>query len=68
MGLDNNATNPRSILSTPITMLKNEGRDTICSGVAHEMTLSRDHAEDRRLKFDVGCQDPTTKGVISQHL
>nr|ABD32439.2 hypothetical protein MtrDRAFT_AC151520g50v2 [Medicago truncatula] len=49
-------------------MSKNEGRDTICSGVAHKMTLSRDHDEDRRLKSDVGCQDPTTKGVISQDL
>jgi len=58
---------PQSLLSTPITISKKEGRDTICSGVAHKVTLSTNHVDERKLKSNVGHHDSTTKEAIKQH-
>lgn len=47
--------------------MRNEGRDTICSGSVHKGTLLTYHAEERKLKSNLGRHDPTTKEVITQH-
>jgi hypothetical protein len=59
---------PQSLLSAPITVLRNEERDTICSGAAHKGILLTDHTEEGKLKPNVGLHDPTINGVITQHL
>jgi len=59
---------PQSLLLAPITIfLRNEGRDTICSGSAHKGTLLTYHAEERKLKSNLGRHNPTTKEVITQN-
>lgn len=45
---------PRSVLSTPVTVPRNEGNDTVCSVATHKRTLSTDHVEKRKLKPNVG--------------
>jgi len=54
----------QSLLSTPITALRNEGEDTISSETTHKRTLSMDHAKERRLKLNVRRRDPFDKGVV----
>jgi len=41
------------MLSTPVIIMSDEGKDTICSGATHKGTLSMDHADKRKLKPDV---------------
>jgi len=59
---------PRSMLPTPINILKNQGKDTIWSGAAHIGTSSANNNEEMKLKSNVGLHDPTTKRVIMQDL
>lgn len=50
----------RSLLSMPITALRN-------LGVVHKRTLLTNQVKETRLKPNVGRHHPITKGVITQH-
>jgi len=48
----------------PKTTLRNEREDIDYNGVVHKRSVSADHIEERRLKANMGCHNPT--GVIMQ--
>jgi len=58
----------QNLLSTSLTALRNKEEEIISNGDAHQRHLiTTDHAEDNRLKPNMGCHDPANKGVLMQN-